>query len=153
MNAVIRDAGKGDRAFIEQLGKRTSMDSVSPLRRPNAQAVVGSFERLLDIVYHREHVALIAEVAGEPAGFLLMLESLPDEVTGDDQAFIAYMAVAREHRGAGIGTSLLQRAEDEARRRGAPYIALMVTDDNAAARALYERAGFATERRLLCKTL
>ena len=32
-------------------------------------------------------------------------------------------------------------------------MALMVTEENAAARALYERAGYRTERRLLCKTL
>jgi hypothetical protein len=30
---------------------------------------------------------------------------------------------------------------------------LMVTDDNAAALAVYERAGYFTERRLLCKPL
>jgi len=30
---------------------------------------------------------------------------------------------------------------------------LMVTEDNAAARAVYERAGYLTERRLLCKPL
>jgi ribosomal protein S18 acetylase RimI-like enzyme len=32
-------------------------------------------------------------------------------------------------------------------------MSLMVTDENAAARALYERAGYVTERRLLCKPL
>jgi ribosomal protein S18 acetylase RimI-like enzyme len=32
-------------------------------------------------------------------------------------------------------------------------MALMVTEENAAARRLYERAGYRTERRLLCKAL
>ena len=82
-----------------------------------------------------------------------MLDSLPDEVTGGDQAFIAYMAVEREHRGGGVGAALLQEAEDEARAMGAPYISLMVTEENDPARALYERAGYLTERRLLCKML
>ena len=45
-----------------------------------------------------EHRATRAEVDGKPAGFLIMLDSLPDEVTGGDQAFIAYMAVEHEHR-------------------------------------------------------
>jgi hypothetical protein len=32
-------------------------------------------------------------------------------------------------------------------------MALMVTEDNLAARELYAQAGYATERRLLCKAL
>lgn len=149
----IRAASAQDRAFIETLGKRTAMDSVSSLRRVEPQAVLTNFERLLEIVDRREHVALVAELDGVRAGFMLALNSLPDEVTGDDQAFVVYMAVERTLRGAGIGSALLERAEDEARKRGAPYMALMVTEENAAARALYERAGYRTERRLLCKAL
>jgi len=34
-----------------------------------------------------------------------------------------------------------------------PYMSLMVTEENEAARALYERAGYVTERRLLSKPL
>jgi ribosomal protein S18 acetylase RimI-like enzyme len=149
----VRAATEADRSFIVSLGKRTAMDSVSSLRRVDPLAVVENFERLLGIVERREHLALIAEVDGKAAGFMLTLDSLPDEVTGDDQAFVVYMAVEREWRGTGVGSALLERAEDEARKRGAPYMALMVTDENAAARALYERAGYRTERRLLCKTL
>jgi ribosomal protein S18 acetylase RimI-like enzyme len=129
------------------------MDSVSSLRRVDPAAVLENFDRLLAAVEEREYVAMIAEVDGKPAGFILALDSLPDEVTGDDQAFIVYMAVERDARGAGIGSALLERAEHEARKRGVPYMALMVTEENAAARALYERAGYRTERRLLCKTL
>ncbi len=82
-----------------------------------------------------------------------MLDDLPDDVTGDVQAFVAYMAVEPELRGRGIGAALLAAAEDEARKRGLSYIALMVTEENRAARDLYERAGYVTERRLLCKIL
>jgi GNAT superfamily N-acetyltransferase len=129
------------------------MDSVAPNRRAAPAAVLANFERLLDIVERNEHAALIACEAGRPVGFVLLLASLPDEVTGDDQAWVAYMAVERSARGRGIGSALLAAAEDEARRLGAPYIALMVTEANAPARALYERAGYVAERRLLCKTL
>jgi ribosomal protein S18 acetylase RimI-like enzyme len=153
LNLRIRAATPDDRAFIEALGKRTAMDSVSSLRHADPSAVLANFDRLLAIVDRREHVALVAEVDGVRAGFMLTLDSLPDEVTGDDQAFVVYMAVDRELRGAGIGSALLERAEHEARKRGAPYMALMVTEENASARALYERAGYRTERRLLCKTL
>jgi ribosomal protein S18 acetylase RimI-like enzyme len=153
MHLEIRVATAEDRGYIADLGERTVMDSVSAMRRPHEPDVIRNFERLLSIVNRREHVALIAEADGSRAGFLLLLDSLPDEVTGEDQGFIAYMAVERSLRGAGIGAALLARAEDEARARALPYMALMVTEENAAARALYERAGYLTERRLLCKML
>ena len=153
LNLHIRAATVDDRAFVETLGKRTAMDSVSSLRRVEPAAVLSNFERLLAIVDRREHVALIAEVDGVRVGFMLALDSLPDEVTGDDQAFIVYMAVEPRSREAGIGSALLERAEDEARKRGAPYMALMVTEENAGARALYEGAAFVTERRMMTKPL
>ncbi|HVA29463.1 MAG TPA: GNAT family N-acetyltransferase [Candidatus Baltobacteraceae bacterium] len=153
MHLEIRAATSEDRGFIQDLGERTVMDSVSAMRRPHPPDVIRNFDRLLSIVNRRDHVALIAVADAVRVGFLLLLDSLPDEVTGEDQGFIAYMAVERALRGAGIGAALLARAEDEARGRGLPYMALMVTEENAAARALYERAGYLTERRLLCKML
>ena len=153
MSISIRAATAHDRAFIESLGKRTVMDSVSALRHPNPEDVIENFARLLRIIDRRDNLTLVAEVDGKAAGFLIMLDSLPDEVTGGDQAFIAYMAVEREHRGSGVGAKLLDRAEHEARAMGAPYISLMVTEENEPARVLYEHAGYLTERRLLCKTL
>jgi ribosomal protein S18 acetylase RimI-like enzyme len=149
----IRVATSDDRGFIESLGKRTVMDSVSAFRDPDPENVLESFERLLSIVHRRDHVSLIAEDGGTRVGFLLFIDSLPDEVTGEDQGFVAYMAVEPERRSEGIGASLLATAEDEARRRHLPYMTMMVTEENAAARALYERAGYRTERRLMCKTL
>jgi ribosomal protein S18 acetylase RimI-like enzyme len=153
MNLRIRAATNGDRGFIESLGKRTVMDSVSAMRDPDPPDVLENFDRLLAIVGRRDHLTLVAEADGVRVGFLLFLDSLPDEVTGEAQGFIAYMAVEPERRAGGIGAALLAHAEDEARRRGLPYMAMMVTEENAAARALYERAGYRTERRLLCKAL
>lgn len=153
MHLSIRAAIASDRAFIESLGKRTVMDSVSTRRNPNPRDVLENFDRLLAIVDRQPHVALIAEDRKVPVGFILLMTALPDEVTGQEQGFVAYMAVERERRGAGAGAALLAAAEDEARARGLPYIALMVTEENEAARALYDRAGYLTERRLLCKTL
>lgn len=149
----VRVGGEADRAFIRALGKRTAMDSVSPVRLASPSAVLESYDRLLDIVENQSHVALIAELDGTPAGFLLLLDRLADEVTGEPQAFVAYMAVERAHRREGVGAALMRAAEDEARSRGLPYIALMVTEENAAAQALYATFGFVTERRLLCKEL
>jgi len=149
----VRPAVAADRAFIEELGMRTLGSSVATFRRAPAAMVRVSYERLLEIVFGQSHVGLIAERDGVPVGFLLMLDELPDEVTAMPQGFIAYTAVEPDARRAGVGRALLDAAEDEAKKRALPYMGLMVTEENAAARALYEGAGYRTERRLLCKEL
>ncbi len=142
-----------DRAFVRELGRRCAISSVGSMRRASEAAVRAAFDRLCDVVYDQSHVALIAQRAGRRVGFLLLLDELPDEVTALSQGFVAYMAVEPECRRSGVGAALLAAAEDEARRRGLPYMALMVTEDNAGARRLYDRGGYRTERRLLCKPL
>jgi ribosomal protein S18 acetylase RimI-like enzyme len=149
----IRPGRFEDRPFVTDLGKRTMGDSVASFRYVDDAMLAASYEGLLEFVFRQSHVLLIAEHYSKPAGFLLMLDTLPDEVTRMPQAFVAYMAVEPSLRCRGIASRLLAAAEDEARRRGLPYMGLMVTEDNAAARALYERAGYLTERRLLCKPL
>jgi ribosomal protein S18 acetylase RimI-like enzyme len=150
---AIREGGDADRAFVETLGKRTLRSSVASFRFVTDPMLAVSYERLLEIFYAQSHLALIACDEESPVGFLLMLDQMPDEVTHMPQAFIAYMAVEPAKRGQGVGKALLNAAQDEARKRGLPYMGLMVTEENAEARALYESAGFSTERRLLCKPL
>ncbi len=134
------------------LGRRTAKDSVSALRDVAPEQVETSYERLVEFVTDRSHILLIAETDIDgPLGFLLMLDDVPDEVTGLPQAFVAYMAVEPAARRRGVAAQLLAAAEDAAHVRGLPNVALMVTEDNLAARELYAQAGFATERRLLCK--
>ena len=150
---AVREGRPDDRPFVAELGRQTMGDSVARFRYVNDAMLEASYDGLLDFVFRQSHVLLIAEQHEKRLGFILMLDTMPDEVTRMPQAFIAYMAVEPSVRGRGIGSRLLAAAEDEARRRGLPYMGLMVTEDNAAARALYERAGFLTERRLLCKPL
>lgn len=151
--AVLRDGRPADRAFVEDLGRRTIGDSIATFRRGRESLVHASLARLFETVFAQSHVLLVAEVDGAPAGFVLFLDAMPDEVAMMPQAFVAYMAVEPALQSRGIGSALLEYAENEARRRGLPYMGLMVTEENASARALYERAGYVTERRLLCKPL
>ncbi len=150
---AVRDGTFADRAFASDLGKQSMGDSVASFRFRNESMLEASFEGLLDFVFEQSHVFYVAQLDGRPVGFVLMLDSLPDEVTRMPQGFIAYMAVEPSARRCGIGTRLLAAAEEAARLRGLPYLGLMVTEENEAARALYERAGFLSERRLLCKPL
>ena len=145
--------GEADVAFVKALGRQCVMSSVASLRPTGEPSARAAFDRLYDVVEDQSHITLIAERDGERVGFVLLLDGLPDEVTLLPQAFVAYMAVAPDARDHGAGAALLAAAEDEARRRLLPYIALMVTEENEPARRLYDRAGYRTERRLLCKPL
>jgi ribosomal-protein-alanine N-acetyltransferase len=69
------------------------------------------------------------------------------------QAFVAYMAVEPVAQRQGAGRLLLAEAEREARNLGLPHLSLMVTADNAPARALYAAAGFLEERTIMTKPL
>ena len=155
MNATvaIRRATAADRAFVRDLGRRVGSTSVSTLRPSPPHFVNEAYERLVDYVLTRDHAIFIALDADVPIGFLMLVFDLPDEVTLADQAFIAYMAVEPDRWRRGVGTALLRAAEDAVRARGITHVSLMVTEENAAARALYERAFFATERRLMTKVL
>ncbi|HEY9084640.1 MAG TPA: GNAT family N-acetyltransferase [Candidatus Tyrphobacter sp.] len=147
----IRPGDARDWPFVEALGAR-SVESSRGREAPEAFLRAG-YERLLDLVATQSHVLLVARLHGRAIGFLILLDALPDEVSLQPQGFIAFMAVEPDSCGRGVGTALLNAAEDEARRRGLPYMSLMVTENNEAARRLYERGGYRTERRLLCKAL
>ena len=155
MNATIavRRGERADRDFVRDLGRRSATSSVSAVREARYDDVLEAFERLADFVYGRRHELLIAERDGTRAGFLLLLYDIPDEVTMAPQAFIAYMAVEPAASKLGVGRALLDTAEAHARAAGLPHISLMVTDENTPARALYDRAGYVTERLMLTKPL
>jgi ribosomal protein S18 acetylase RimI-like enzyme len=153
-NAIaIRRGTIRDRAFVVDLGRRVSLTSVSSLRIALPPLVEGAYERLVEYVLAREHDMLIADVDGVAAGFALLIYDLPDEITLTEQSFIAYMAVEPAWQRRGIARILLASIEDQARKRGLPYLSLMVTEENDAARALYTAAGFTTERRMMTKAL
>lgn len=64
----------------------------------------------------------------------------------NDRFLIDGICVAREWRGRGVGSALVEALIAEARWRGYPSVRLEVIDANVRARALYERLGFAPWR-------
>jgi ribosomal protein S18 acetylase RimI-like enzyme len=150
---AVRRGDRDDRDFVRDLSRRTATSSMSAVRIAKHDDVIDAVERLADYVFGRRHAALIAERGGERVGFLLLLFDIPDEVTLTQQAFVAYTAVEPHARGTGVGRALLTAAEAQARAEGLGYLSLMVTEDNVPARALYDGAGFVTERRMLTKAL
>ncbi len=72
----------------------------------------------------------------EPLGGFVISRLLPPD------AELLTIAVAPPRRGAGLGRALLENHLANLERGGARLVFLEVADDNAAALALYERAGF-----------
>ena len=58
------------------------------------------------------------------------------------ECYLAELYVVPERRGHGLGRALMQAAIEEARARGADYMDLGTSEDDVAARALYESLGF-----------
>jgi ribosomal protein S18 acetylase RimI-like enzyme len=58
------------------------------------------------------------------------------------ECYLAELYVVPDRRGQGIGTVLLRHCLDHARARGAEGMELTTTEDDVAARHLYERMGF-----------
>lgn len=79
----------------------------------------------------------VAEVAGSLAGFSVTWFAADEAELGD-------LAVAPAFRRRGVGGVLLDRVLAECVARGTRALYLEVRESNAAARVLYERAGFET---------
>jgi ribosomal protein S18 acetylase RimI-like enzyme len=61
------------------------------------------------------------------------------------RAWVYYLAVAPDLRGAGYGAAMMRAVEAWARARGMPKLELMVRDENAAAAGFYEAIGYVRE--------
>src|SRR5262249_2970500 len=92
---------------------------------------------------NRELVVLF--VGRGPEGFA-QLRFRPSVYTGALDAYLEELYVVPEHRGRGLGRTLLEAAMEFARRQGAAHIELNTTDTDIAARHLSERAGLTTRR-------
>jgi ribosomal protein S18 acetylase RimI-like enzyme len=104
-------------------------------------------------VSDREHPLLsdtwaaARDVYGHTQGMWRLLLMVPMTVSPHKNTlYIEYVAVARAARGKGIGSLLMEHAEDIARARGLSGLELDVVDTNPRARGLYERMGYRLEK-------
>ena len=95
-----------------------------------------TMEQSRAILHNREYQPFVAHAGGMPRGFLLVHRR---GVAGSP--YIASLAVAEDARGKGIGSHLLNFA-DELFRPEAKHIFLCVSSFNSRAQSLYERCGY-----------
>ncbi len=133
-SSAIRLAGAADAAAFGRLLHAFNAEFGDP--RPDAATIA---ERAAPLIESGEVTVLFA---GEgPDGFA-ELRFRPSLYTGALDAYLEELYVVPERRGHGLGRALLEAAMAHARERGAAHIDLGTSDDDVAARALYESAGF-----------
>jgi ribosomal protein S18 acetylase RimI-like enzyme len=132
----------GGIADAEAIGRllhdfNTEFDEITP--GPDAIA-----DRIRELLAGDDFVVLLG--GSEPRG-LVVLRFRPSIWTPGLECYIAELYVQPEHRRQGLGLALMNAALDAARNRGADYIEVATSEDDTAARALYERLGFVNRER------
>ena len=89
-------------------------------------------------------ILFVAEVSGEIVGQIFVKFSFnrPEFDVGIPTGYLQSFRIKAEFRNHGIGTSLINRAEDSLRNRGVLRAVIAVAKDNQSARRLYERLGY-----------
>jgi ribosomal protein S18 acetylase RimI-like enzyme len=127
----IRPATAEDAALIGELLHDFNVEFEEPT--PPADELARRIAALLST----DTDVLLADTVG-----LAVLRFQPSIWTANLECYLAELYVRPEHRGAGIGEALLAAALEHARSRGADYMHLGTTEDDVAARHLYEKLGF-----------
>jgi ribosomal protein S18 acetylase RimI-like enzyme len=96
-------------------------------------------ERVRDLLAGGDTIILLA---GEGPDGLAVLRFRPSIWIEALECYLAELYVVPEKRGRGIGRALMNEVLEVAQREGAGHIELNTSDDDVAARALYEKLGF-----------
>lgn len=97
-----------------------------------------------------EQLVFVVEAEGEAVGELWLADR--DDVL-QRCLFVYQLHIAAEHRGRGYGKAAMLLAEEEARRRGIPRLALNVFGGNTVARRLYTSLGYVENAVAMSKAL
>lgn len=130
----VRTAIPDDAAAIGRLLHDFNVEYDEPTPSPPALA-----ERLRELIARADFAVLLA---GDGPDGLAVLRFRPSIWSTALECYLAELYVVPDRRGHGLGRALMERALDLARDRGADYIDLGTSEDDTAARALYESLGF-----------
>jgi ribosomal protein S18 acetylase RimI-like enzyme len=131
---VIRDATEADLPVVRELFREFMTElGDAPHRDDDTEEELTKIEQGLGKKLH----VLIAEHEGEPAGLAVA------DKQGVRVGYLGSLYVRPAARGHGLGGELVRGAIERLRAEGVEVLELDVLADNAAARAIYERWGFA----------
>jgi ribosomal protein S18 acetylase RimI-like enzyme len=128
---------RAELADAETIGRllhdfNSEFDEPTPGRRALA-------DRVRELLASGEIMVLLGGT--EPHG-LAVLRFRPSIWTSALECYLAELYVVPERRGQGLGRALMEAAIDFARQQGADHMDLGTSEDDVAARALYESLGF-----------
>lgn len=135
----VRVATAADANGIGRLLDAFNLEYGEPTPGPDLLA-----RRLTDLLDGGDTVALV--VGTGPEG-LALLRFRPGLWSAGLECHLAELYVAPAERGRGLGRALLTAAIAHARGRGADHMDLGTSEDDAAARGLYEQLGFTNRER------
>jgi ribosomal protein S18 acetylase RimI-like enzyme len=133
-NLSVRRAGPAEAESIGQLLHDFNREFDEPT--PGPEALAGRMRQLLAA----GDTAVLLAGAG-PDG-LAVLRFRPGIWTAGLECYLAELYVIPDRRGQGLGRALMEAAIELARREGADHMDLGTSEDDVAARALYESLGF-----------
>lgn len=134
VEAAVRVAGLADAEVVGRLLHDFNSEFDDSTPGPGLLA-----ERVLYLL-GEGHTAVLLAGAG-PDG-LAVLRFRPAIFSQALECYLAELYVVPERRGRGLGRALMQAAMAHARSAGADYMDLGTSEDDVAARALYESLGF-----------
>jgi ribosomal protein S18 acetylase RimI-like enzyme len=130
----IRRAQPADAASIGTLLHDFNTEFGDPTPSPEELA-----ERIVELIDGGDTAVLLG--GGGPDG-LAVLRFRRAIWSRSLECYLAELYVAPSRRGQGLGRALMEAAIDLARAEGATYMDLGTSEDDVAARALYESLGF-----------
>lgn len=133
-DAAVRRADGADAAAIGRLLHDFNREFDEPTPDPDALG-----ERVRWLLAEGEIAVLLA---GHGPDGLAVLRFRPAIWVVALECYLAELYVVPDRRGRGTGRALMEAAIELARREGAAYMDLGTSEDDVAARALYESLGF-----------
>ena len=131
---TVRRAGPGDAEVIARLLYDFNTEYDEPVPEPDALA-----PRIRELMEAGEILVLLG--GSGPDGLALM-RFRPALVMEGIDCYLEEFYVVPHLRGKGLGRAMMEAAMDAARERGATRMDLGTSEDDVAARVLYERLGF-----------
>ena len=142
----IRSAGLEDATLLADLAARTFRDAFGPANRPEDLVLHlrthYTSERMQAELADPGGVTLLAEIAGQLAGYAQLAEQEPPLALGPGGLMLHRFYLEQLWIGRGIAGPLMDAVRDVARRRGARYLWLTVWQENPRAVAFYRKCGF-----------
>ena len=131
---MVRLAGPEDAEAVGRLLYDFNREYDEPVPRPETLA-----KRVRELLAGGDTEII---VGGDGPDGLAVLRFRLSITTPGLECYLAELYVVPDRRGQGLGRALMEAAMDLAREKGADYMDLGTSEDDVAARALYEKLGF-----------